>query len=91
MHALKEVSMKVSSNRTFLAHWIDWLATDAPPRPAPATIVEYKRQVVAFARWMEVTHAVSFAPKSITSYRIEQYFETKLKNRVEYYLTAVFC
>jgi site-specific recombinase XerC len=42
----------------------------------PATIGEYKRQVVAFAWWMETTLAVSFASESITSYRVEQYVAT---------------
>ena len=68
--------MNSSSDRTFLDHWTDWLATDAPRRLAPTTVVEYKRQLVAFARWMETTLTVSFAPESITSYRIEQYVAT---------------
>ena len=34
-----------------------------------ATVVEYKRQLVAFARWMEMPLAVSSTPESITSYR----------------------
>lgn len=63
----KELSTNSPSDRTFLDHWTDWLATEAPRRLAPATVVGYKRQVVAFAGW-----AVSFAPESITSYRIEQ-------------------
>ena len=68
--------MTLSSDQPFLDQWTDWLATDAPRRLAPATIGEYKRQLVAFARWMETTLAVSFAPESITSYRVEQYVAT---------------
>jgi site-specific recombinase XerD len=68
--------MTLSSDQPFLDQWTDWLATDAPRRLAPATIGEYKRQLVAFARWMETTLAVAFAPESITSYRVEQYVAT---------------
>ena len=68
--------MNSPSDRTFLDHWTDWLATDAPRRLASTTIVEYKRQVVAFAQWMDATLGVSFAPETITSYRIEQYVAT---------------
>jgi site-specific recombinase XerD len=56
--------------------WTQWLATDAPRRLAPATIQEYQRQVVAFARWMETMLDVSFLPESITAYRMEQYVAT---------------
>jgi hypothetical protein len=65
--------MDPSSDRTFLDQWTDWLATDAPRRLAPATIGEYKRQVVAFAHWMDAMLGVSFHPEYITAYRIEQY------------------
>src|SRR5437867_3367207 len=68
--------MTLSADQPFLDQWTDWLATDAPRRLAPATIGEYKRQVVAFARWMETTLAVSFTPESITLYRGEQYVAT---------------
>lgn len=68
--------MTMSPDQPFLDLWTDWLAADAPRRLAQATIGEYKRQVVAFARWMETTLAVSFAPESITSYRVEQYVAT---------------
>jgi hypothetical protein len=37
---------------------------------------EYKRQVVAFARWMETTLDVPFSPEFITSYPAEQYMVT---------------
>ena len=69
--------MTLSSDQLFLDLWTDWLATDAPRRLAPATIGEYKRQLVTFARWMETTLAVSFAPESITSYRVEQCHDPK--------------
>src|SRR5690242_20502610 len=76
MHVPKELSMNLSSDRTFLDQWTDWLATDAPRRLAPATIAEYKRQVVAFAHWMDAMLGVSFQPEYITAYRIEQYVAT---------------
>jgi site-specific recombinase XerD len=68
--------MNLSSDRTFLDQWTDWLATDAPRRLAPTTIEEYKRQVVAFARWMETTLDVPFTPECITPYRMDQYAAT---------------
>jgi len=61
---------------SLMDRWTYWLATDAPRRLAPATVQEYQRQVVAFARWMETTLAVSFAPESVTSYRMDQYVAT---------------
>jgi integrase/recombinase XerC len=76
MHVPKELSMNPSSDRTFLDQWTDWLATDAPRRLAPATIAEYKRQVVAFAQWMDAMLGVSFHPEYITAYRIEQFVAT---------------
>jgi site-specific recombinase XerD len=68
--------VNLSSDRTFLDQWTDWLATDAPRWLAPTTIEEYKRQVVAFARWMETTLDVPFSPECITSYRMDQYAAT---------------
>lgn len=68
--------MLLSSDRTFLDRWTGWLATDAPRRLAPTTIVEYKRQVVAFAWWMETTLGVACVPEAITAYRVEQYVAT---------------
>jgi hypothetical protein len=59
--------MRMPSDQTFLDHWTTWLATDAPRRLEEATVVEYKRQLVAFARWMEMPFAISSTPESSTS------------------------
>jgi site-specific recombinase XerD len=64
------------STQSLIDRWTQWLATDAPRRLAPATIQEYQWQLVAFARWMETMLDVSFAPESITAYRMEQYVAT---------------
>jgi len=77
----EEPSTESPPVHSMLNRWTQWLATDAPRWLAPATIQEYQRQVVAFARWMETILDVSFAPESITFYRMEQYVAT-LKSQV---------
>src|SRR6266545_2085475 len=68
--------MEPSPAQSLIDRWTQWLATDAPRRLAPAIIQEYQWQLVAFARWMETMLNVSFAPESITAYRMEQYVTT---------------
>src|SRR4051794_27281577 len=60
MHVPKDLSMNPSSDQTFPDQRTDWLATNAPRRLASTTIVEYQRQVVAFARWMDalIVHSI---------------------------------
>ena len=72
----KELPLIPSFDRTFLDRWTAWLATNAPRRLARTTIGEYKRQVVAFARWMDNDPCSIVRPESITSYCVEQYYAT---------------
>jgi site-specific recombinase XerD len=67
--------MTMTSDQTLCDRWTHWLATDAHRRLVPATIAEYRRQVMFFAEWLEKTLEVGFTADSLTAYRVNQYFQ----------------
>jgi site-specific recombinase XerD len=74
--------MSLPFDQTLLDQWAAWLATDAPRRLAPASILEYRRQVAGFAAWLGTTLAVDLTAAAITPYRVTQYLR-QLEGQVQ--------
>ena len=53
--------------------WTHWLLTEAPRRLTPATIMEYRRHLLAFGNWLEGMVGIPFLADQITPYRMERY------------------
>ncbi|HEY1012630.1 MAG TPA: tyrosine-type recombinase/integrase [Herpetosiphonaceae bacterium] len=58
-----------------LADWTTWLATDAPRRIRPTTVVSYRRQVTFFAAWLTDELGIELTPAAVTPMRLDSYLD----------------